>query len=335
MGKNRLAKQKPIEPKTTLEKVSVSKLATYVGCHRKYYWMYIRNIVHNSIYAPFFVGDIFHKGLAEFYDKVKSDDVIEHAKENIKKELAKFFIRPEDVGEVRKNEAIVLGMLKGYMRQYEGEPNKLKVTHTEQAFGFRLDNADVEFEGVIDMIHTEKGKKGEILVVDEHKTASKVTKDYIERLPFDQQVQCYPLFVERCLGKPLTKVVYNVTTKPQIRLKQSETFDQFIDRISDEYEMKPEQYFHREDLVFNRGHIEAAFRDVNLVAEEIRMYYECLTLEQLLNPESWYRNSRACFNYNSVCPYWKLCRYGDRPDIMSLYKEREAHDRGEKISEAE
>lgn len=321
-----------IEPTVDIKTLSVSRINSYVTCHRYYYWRYVRNLVQREMYMPFFVGDVVHRGMANFYGgKMEPSEVIERAYADIAEITGRAFIRPEEMGKLEVQKAMCLGILRGYMEKYTDDLSKWKIVKAEQPFSVKLTglSRDLDFVGVIDLIYEENKR----LCVAEHKTASDITKGYIDRLPFDLQAQCYPLFVQRCLKRVLHQVCYNVVKKTQIRLKKNERFDQFVDRITSEYTEKPSDYFYREPLLYNQRFVDEAFNDILMVAEEILMYYDCLTEEQLLDPKSWYRNSRACFANHSVCPYYKPCRFGDRSDILTLFTKREEMSRGEVINE--
>ena len=319
----------PIDPTTTLERVSVSKLSMFTRCHRMYYWKYIRNLIVKNFYVPYFVGGLVHQGLAMFYEGKPIKLIMFKIRKEMEKEINKSFIPPELVGNVEIQKAIVFGMLKGYIRTHGSEPKIWKQQYVEQPFSLQIGDLPVKLFGVIDMVSLKKDS----LWVDEHKTASQITKNYIDRLPMDLQAQVYPAFIERCLGKKLSGVCYNIIRKVTIRQKKNETFPQFIDRIADEYYEKPDHYYYREYLKYNPRNINDAWNDILAITEELWNYYQVLTESEVLDSSNWYRDTNQCFSYNMQCPYYKLCRYGYRPEFRTFYKKREEIGNEEAIEE--
>ena len=142
----------------------------------------------------------------------------------------------------------------------------------------------------------------------------------IDRLPFDLQVQLYPMLLKQTLGLDCKAVCYNMIRKPTIRQRQNETFDDYVSRLSSQYVDRVDFYFYREEVRYNRRYIEKVLEDATQIADEIKMYHD-LEEKEVLDPKTWYRNSNACFNYGR-CPYFNICKHGARTDQLMMFKER-------------
>lgn len=157
----------------------------------------------------------------------------------------------------------------------------------------------------------------------------------------DSQLQSYPLLVERCMGQRVKGLIYNVIRKPSIRHKQGETFDEFIQRISDEYSEKTTEYFWREEIPFQPKHAERVWRDLQLVIWDLYGKHQMFREIGRDNPDSavldennWPRDTRRCHDYNSRCEFWYMCRYGrNKYTEPFLFKQRKGLERGDIIYE--
>lgn len=307
------------EPKTTLEKVSVTKLLRFLECHRKYYWSDIRRLRPKSIYIPFFVGSMFHKAMELFYGKKKPKDILKQIDAEVRDYCKGFFIPPHQAEDVKESHAMVLGAINAYMQIFADEPYEVKLIASERMLGTQLKHTPVQFVGRIDMLSEDD--KGNVWV-DEHKFLSRISRDYMERLPLDLQAQCYPVLVQACLGCKVHGICYNVCQKSALRLRKNERHNEFTGRIAAQYTERPEELFYREALPFKQTDVNAAMADVEAITEEIWMYYDAMSAEELILKESWYRNSGSCFKWGKPCEYFRLCRYGETPQHLSLFQGR-------------
>ena len=64
----------------------------------------------------------------------------------------------------------------------------------------------------------------------EHKTASQLDSDYLERLWTDFQITIYSYYVEQTAGIPITGILYNVLVKAKLQQSKGETEQEFQER---------------------------------------------------------------------------------------------------------
>src|SRR5690606_25351104 len=63
---------------------------------------------------------------------------------------------------------------------------------------------------------------GEYFILD-HKTASQVDADYLEKLWTDFQITIYAHYIEQTMGSPITIILYNVLVKEKLQQSKGET----------------------------------------------------------------------------------------------------------------
>lgn len=320
MGKRRAA-VKPIEPSPYLRCMFISKARTFASCHRLYYWTYVRNMVPKAIRMPFWVGDVYHKGVELFFDGMKEKDILRRIREYMKKTLAKTYVPPESMPYIEINKVVIQGMLRAFFHVMAPKAKSWKIIATELPFSVNLETDNymlVPFVGRVDLVYED----GKHLGVAEWKTASQINKDYFDRIPFNLQAMCYPVAVQQALGRKVSRIFYSVVRKPSISQRKNETFKQFLERMVADYIDRQDWYFHSQTILYNQKHVNAAMSDLVRITEEIWTYHDALEAEGVLNKDEWYRNSEYCFTWGR-CPYYYLCRYGERHDTMKLFVKRE------------
>jgi hypothetical protein len=148
----------------------------------------------------------------------------------------------------------------------------------------------------------------------ENKLVGRITNTQVQKLVLDRQVTlaCYGLW--RATGTPVTEVNYRYVKKPAIKQKQTETIDQFLARLSADYEERPDFYAHEEKLY-------RTTEDLLRVEAELWMWAE--DIRNLRRQRVYPRNTGSCDDY-SGCQYLPICT--NVPDHDSLYRVREPHD---------
>lgn len=316
-----------VEPSLKFEHVFVSYINYFNECKRKAYYMFVRNLEPRYANNAFFVGSAFHKGIQVFYDGFPPEEVLDMTDEWMDEYLGDTFIKPEEEPKIEKQRATVIGMLTAYMNHY-GKRDKWEVIGTEQSMSVRLKELDVDMIGTIDLLYHNLRKDPEVPRIADHKSASAVSLSagYFERLAIDLQVNMYPILSKLCLNLDIRTVNYNVVMKPTIRPRQAETYDEFLDRIIEEYVSDPKKYFFRKSIVIKSKNIDESFKDFVGCATDIASKYT--TENTAYDKDNWPRNTKACFNSYGRCPYFNLCRFGmTRTELMNFTK-REGTDRG-------
>jgi len=115
---------------------------------------------------------------------------------------------------------------------------------------------------------------------------------------------------KRCGFNPVG-VLYRVLRKPQIKQKQNETVDAYIERLTADYLARPEFYFFETKLRRSDGDIEQF---------EIDLWNETRHANRLAATGQIFRHSHACSNYGT-CPYFPLCTGESGAEMLFEHKE--------------
>ncbi len=174
----------------------------------------------------------------------------------------------------------------------------------------------------------------------EHKTASQVDGDYLEKLWTDFQITIYAHYIEQMMGIPITGILYNVLVKAKLqqgkgeseeefqarraellaksktgkttaKRKLPESDDDFQQRLTEKY-ADPEM-FHREMLYLSRDRFDI------LRAELWELTQAFLEARRR---GIFYQNTAFCFNYQRPCPYFALCRSNGNPNVIENFYQR-------------
>ena len=152
--------------------------------------------------------------------------------------------------------------------------------------------------GKVDGICT---KYGETWLV-EYKTASTITKQYVDRLCLDGQVTTYLYAMQKVLGRPIAGVIYRVIRKPSIRRGQKESAEQYCSRLEADYQERPEFYYYEQLLYRNPDDISAYEQELWDITQRI-----LLDRRHGICPH----NTARCTDFGS-CEYMPICRHDDQ-----------------------
>jgi len=294
------------------------------------------------------IGHAFHSALESLYKldmAGKPRDAAAIA--SIIKEIDNHFSDRFFDLEQKRRWHLVGAMFKAYVRHYPRE--NFNVVAIEREFSGPIINPatgcrsrSFQMAGKVDGVIQDKST-GEYFLL-EHKSASAISGDYLERLPLDKQIHLYCHYISQELNIPISGVIYNVVQKAMLRQNQGETKEQyqarraeliaksktgktsakrkipesdkdFQKRLMAKYE--DGQLFHREILFISPDDIEATLSDLWQVTQR---------LLSARRDDLWYRNTDFCFRYNKPCIYFPLCRSnGSKNVIANLFQHRAAH----------
>lgn len=270
-----------------------SARSCFLNCRKKFYWQYIKKLIPIRAAIPFIVGGLVHNGLELFY---KGELDLEEYGKVVAQSIEESIVTSTSVDESEKiwiQEAIVMGILTGYVDRYAKTDKKWKVIAPETEFLFELENG-LKYSGKRDLLIIDK-KKGLGLV--EHKTTTQLNAGYLAKLPLDNQILIYSHSVKKEFKKYPDFILYNVMKKTGLRKKQGESFEQFKERIMQEYKYNLAQYFHREFVPVNIKTIKRSVKELERFAVEFK---------RALKIKYFYMNTTQCTAYGA-CPYMPLC----------------------------
>ena len=236
---------------------------------------------------------------------------------------------------------LATAMMRGYAARYPAE--EFEVIALEHVFEGPILNPAT---GASSRSFRLAGKVDGIVRIDreyfilEHKTASQIDSDYLERLWTDFQITLYAHYVEQTMGLPVTGILYNVLVKARLQQSKGETAEEFEARRAEllaksktgrtaarrrepesdeDFQRRlAEKYadpamFHRERLYLSRERFDI------LRAELWELTQAFLDARRR---GVFYQNTSFCFNYQRPCPYFALCRSNGNPNVIENFYQR-------------
>jgi len=218
-------------------------------CPRLYWMRYELGLTRVRKAQPLRFGAGYHKGL-ELWRGLFG----QHVAGILETVLAEYAVVLEwaDPVEWAVERETLRALLTGYFWRY-GNDN-LTFASVEQAFGFPLRNPSTghasrrfklagKWDGIVRL------SDGRLLDM-EYKTSGEDISpdaDYWRRLRYDGQISLYVL-AARAKGYDVAGVLYDVTRKPTIRLRQKETPEQYGQRLLDDIGQRPDYYYQRREI---------------------------------------------------------------------------------------
>jgi hypothetical protein len=270
--------------------LTASRMAAWLACPRKHFWRYEMALQPATKSDALRFGTAWHSAMEARWRGADYDTALAAA-------------LPEGVDLDAVQCATLAGLLAGYYRQYSGT-EIVKELHPEVEFRQKLAGSRTfDVAGKIDglgVLHD-----GRIALI-EHKTCGEdigPESEYWLRLRANPQIMQYVL-AARALGWNVEQVIYDVTRKPAIRVKQNETPEQFAERLQADCADRPEFYFARREVpVLDQDLVE--FQTQRLVLA--RTILNCRGAEKslLYREQAWPRNlsgmtCRYC-EFSSFC----------------------------------
>lgn len=269
-----------------------SAIKKFLKCRRLYWFRYCAEIVPNQQKTnALLLGSAVHKALELWYDGNTSDDSIDNA--GFDK------LDPHD-------RTLGLAMVNGYFYRYHDEP--FTTTAQETRFDHEL-HPGVTLSGKIDAHILRQGKEHCLM---EHKTATSVNQNYIQKLDTDFQCLFYLCFG----GTESQTILYNILEKASLRQKKSEARTEFEQRLKDEYLTNTARYM--------RFWLHFTYEDQRNFRKEILEIVHQIT--ECYRRDVWHRNREACFPWmGRPCEYRELCYDITNPTIQNKFHVEPAH----------
>ena len=309
--------------------LTYSALNTFRNCPRKYRLRYVENLRRPEQPESLAFGSVIHEALEQWY-RLPADGLRLLAILNlIDSKYPGRSADPQQKAAWHLARAIVTG----YAARYAQE--EFEVLEVEKAFDCDIRNPDT---GRLSQTFTIAGKVdgivrvGQELYLLEHKTASSLTGDYLDRLWTDTQIALYCFYL-RQLGYPVVGVIYNVLLKARLQQRageteaefearrtalaaknksgkssaqrqEPETDEEFQGRLADWY-ARPEA-FHRERIYLSEDRLAMLQEEVWEITQQ---YLDANRRGK------WLLNTANCFSYQRPCEYLPYCQSGFNPNV--------------------
>ena len=266
--------------------LSQSGVATARDCKRKYYYRYVRRLQHRQYDPkPLHFGRKWHLMLEAWFTHRDSQRTLELA-----------------VGD-----EYLVAMFEGYLARW-GRPGFL-ASLSEQQFKATIRNpatgrASRRFSqlGYMDMVAMQPDGR---LWLWEHKTASTIDGQYLEKLWCDSQITGYVSALQG-QGLDIAGVVYDIAKKTRVRQRKNEDRAAFVERLKELY--LGLGMFHRETVIISDQQIYEWKADLWQVTKEL---LDCR------RNDVWYRNTARCYDYHRPCEFVGLCMNGGSEALIN------------------
>lgn len=302
------------------------------NCRKACEWRYVKELVPIGRDHALSFGTLIHTCLEKWHGGSGLDGVLDFIDASLPNRLQ---------DESQKSDwHLARAMMTGYTARYPVE--EFEVIALEKTFEGKITNPAT---GALSRSFVLAGKVDGIVRVGrdyyllEHKTASQVDSDYLEKLWCDFQVTLYSHYIEQTLGIRIAGVVYNVLVKAKLQQgkgeteaefearkaelllksktgktsatrKMPESDDAFQARLVAKY-AEPDM-FHREMLYLSRDQFETLKSDI---WELTQQFLDCR------RRGVFYRNTSFCFANHRQCAYFPLCRAGGSENVMANFYE--------------
>ncbi|HZV05601.1 MAG TPA: PD-(D/E)XK nuclease family protein [Gemmataceae bacterium] len=310
-----------------------SMWSLFRNCRKAVDWRYLQQLVPLQRDRNLHFGSLIHECLQSWHAQRDLPEVLD-----LIDRLCMNRTQDEDQ---RRDWHLATAMMKGYAARYPAE--EFEVIALEKAFEGPIVNPST---GAASRSFKLAGKVDGILRIGggffilEHKTASQVDADYLEKLWTDFQITIYAHYVEQTMGIPITGIIYNVLVKAKLQQSKGETEEEFQTRRA-ELLAKSKTGKTTAKRKLPESDEEFQQRLAEKYAEPEMFHREMLYLSRdrfdILRSELWeltqafldarrrgvfYQNTAFCFNYQRPCPYFALCRSNGNPNVIENFYQR-------------
>lgn len=308
-----------------MEITTYSMWQLFKNCRKKYKERYENEIVpFGQLDHNLFLGSVIHNALETWY---KTGDAL------------------KTIDEIPDDQLLAKAMMVSYIEKYKSEP--FEVIFVEKQFQGDIINPKTghksntfELWGKVDVVVKQKG----LYYIMEHKTASNVNANYLDKLWTDFQTILYSDYIEKTTGLKISGIIYNILGKSGIiqgkgeteeeykeryenlcaknksgkssaKQKIAESNEDFYNRLLKNY--KEKDYFIREYLYIPKNQ----FKELQFELWDLTQ-----SLLEARREGRYYKNSEYCFNWKKECGYYALCKSCDNPLIReNYYEHKPAH----------
>jgi len=314
--------------------LTFSALNTFRNCPRKYKHRYIDCLRPREKAESLSFGSVIHGAIELWYRSAADSNRLWTVLDFIDQQ---FPLRAGDDGQ-KATWNLARAMFTGYASRYAAED--FEVVEVELPFTGEIRNPDTGrpsqtfvMAGKADAIV----KRSDGMYLLEHKTASSIDANYLDKLWTDTQIALYSFYL-RQLGYPIVGVIYNVLLKSRLKQKAGETEAEYESRkmelaaknksgrstakrqmpeSDEEFQARLAEWYARPDA-FHREHIYLSEDRLAMLQEEV---WEIT--QQYLDARrrgKWLLNTSNCYSFQRPCEYLPYCQSGFNPNVVdNLY----------------
>jgi len=273
-----------------------SSMTTYQRCPRAYYYRYVWGLAPKKVSDKITIGKLTHKGLAYLHQGKDLNEAINLVFSETSTDASMA---------VRKT---VATMLTQYALKWKDDADTKQTLAVESVLRRKLDD-NWWLAGKLDwVIRDDEG-----VWVVECKTTSRIDRDYLAKLPLDNQVTTYYYLASGKWKGEMRGVIYDVVVRPRIYRRSGEDIDTYLERAAAAYLANPTAYFTRQCCFREEWKVDSFLSSALYTAKEI---------EKRLgeDADAWPQFTWSCFLRGRECPYAQLCSYGENLRTLSAFE---------------
>lgn len=305
--------------------VTYSFLNEFMLCREQARLSYVEGYTRDGVTEALEFGSLFHKGM----EVVASGKSVKSALAAITKEAADITkqrrLKQRDANtilELATKAKIIFPWYHEYWKQKKGHEFRGKMVAQEESFRLehRIDYHRLDDKGgKLSRIVVLRGRFDAVLRLNgqlwlmENKTKSQIDEEGLTAsLKQDLQTMLYCHAIKMKWGEAPVGVLYNVIRRPQLRQKQSETLQEFYQRLEDEVRGDPDRFFMRWEVNFGPKDIERwVERSLNPILMQVCSWWD----EIKSNPfDPWsipgrmhhFQNPEGLYNRYGKSQYFEL-----------------------------
>lgn len=330
--------------------LTYSALDTFRNCSQKYRLRYIEGLRRPEQPQALAFGTVIHEVLETWYTLPADATRLPAVLDLIDSKFPNHAIDPREKADWH----LARAMMAGYAARYARE--EFAVVQVQKEFEGVIRNPAT---GCVSRTFTIAGKVdgvvrvGEELFLLEHRTASSISGDYLDRLWTDTQIALYSFFLREA-GLPIVGVIYNVLLKSRLQQRQGETEEEFETRRSalaaknksgrstaqrqepesdEEFQARLAEWYARPEA-FHRERIYLSADRLAMLQDEV---WEIT--KQYLDAKrrgKWLMNTSHCFSFQRPCEYLPYCQSGFNPIVRdNLFEVAAPHEELAGVAAAE
>lgn len=147
------------------------------------------------------------------------------------------------------------------------------------------------------------GKKDKLYLFESKFMGQVNEGNLIDHTPMSLQNNIYLLAMEHEFEETPAGVTYNIIRKPQLRQRKDESDDEFVKRISEDVEKRPDFYFIRFQIDADADEMNRARSELQGVLNDFFHWWKGDRMD--------YRNTTMCLNIYGRCDYLNICAMND------------------------
>lgn len=260
---------------------------------------------------PFVVGSAWHGGMEQFY-ATKGARVHIATLQPAEGDIPSL----ADLEEFKYWNAVLPMMMEAYAIYYKQDHIKWKIHSIEREMDVTY--RGLRLRGKIDL--TINDGSGDWIV--DHKTTSRLMKDIIAGWDFRFQFMFYIWMLSKVDPMKIKGYYVNAVKKPELRVKKTESLEEFAVRVRQDMIIEPDKYFYREPYLISKGNLDH-FEQVVVNPKITRLLFVIDNPDHPLSRAIIEdKNTDECQKYGGApCEFIDLCRYGNM--MKALFREKE------------